>query len=266
MCEIGRAASGDAGEVRRLFSLCFDEPAAYTAFYLEHGFRPARTALLRRGGHVCAMLTMIPAGIGGLRGSYLYGVATDPACRGQGLMRRLIGWAAQTAADQDEAFLLLAPANRELARTYGRMGFTPFSRLYEEKVPAQPGLPYTVADEDAFVRLRAAYLRRIPGAVAWDEAHTRYLYREAVFCGGGVRLWGEKPYYAVYLPGPAGVCVAETDGPAVQAAAAVSPGAAVTVRSRLPQPGAEEAGQTLIRPTGAAPLPAQGYAALLLDI
>jgi predicted N-acetyltransferase YhbS len=56
--------------------------------------------------------------------SYLYALATDPASRGQGLLRTLIRETADQARRSAYSALCLLPADQALADAYRRMGFT----------------------------------------------------------------------------------------------------------------------------------------------
>ena len=75
------------------------------------------------GTPVCQGILLLTS-IGGYDGYYLYALCTAPAKRGRGYMRALIEAAARLRDQNGLDFLLLIPANAELAAAYERLGFT----------------------------------------------------------------------------------------------------------------------------------------------
>ena len=80
---------------------------------------------LSEGGRVLSQGILIPFWAdGALTVAYLYALATDPASRGQGLLRTIIRETADWARRSAYSALCLLPADRPLADAYRRMGFT----------------------------------------------------------------------------------------------------------------------------------------------
>ncbi len=178
-----RTAFGDGEDFVRTF---LAQSGAEGFFFLRDG-----------APRLCAMLFRLPLSAENrtdgrrLRGGYLYAVATDPAFRGQGLCRRLLG-----LAEEGMDFLTLIPADDGLYEAYHRMGFTVrletrfplfIDRRGLSSLLLPPGLPEPDAPPPPAGELYAdmrRYLR--PGDLLRSEA----FFRLAVEDCGAARLKG----------------------------------------------------------------------------
>ena len=134
---------------------------------------------------VRAMLLALPYDIVCADGSkraakYLYAVATDPACRGQGLATRLL---LQVAAEGAPVFL--RPMRASLFDFYKKAGFSPVS-FYKElggkSTPTDEQFPHLTAEE--YLAVRAQFLR-LPYAVPHKEfLSLGYRFGGAVYKAG----------------------------------------------------------------------------------
>jgi predicted N-acetyltransferase YhbS len=110
-----------------LYAEAFDVPLAeaesdLAALLSMSGVFPVS---LREGGRVLTQGIAIPLWADGtVPVLYLYALATEPASRGQGLLRTLIREIAVRAKESSYSALCLLPADEALAAAYRRMGFT----------------------------------------------------------------------------------------------------------------------------------------------
>lgn len=197
------AAREDRRALEELWLACFGGPQEYLDFYFGRRFVPADTLVWREGGKPVSMMTLMNVSIAGRAGAYVYAVATLPACRGRGLMRRLDGFAKEVCRSRGLAFTALVPANRPLFAMYEKLGYHAGFFLWEGEAsigPAAAGpveggvFPCSFAE---FARMRADYLSRFPGAVIHPQRELRYIYEELTnFSGKVFRLTGREDCYA----------------------------------------------------------------------
>lgn len=109
---------------KRLWLSCFpeDDEAFADRFLLSHYVR-GRMLVRRSEGRIAAMLHRIPFTSPYGRLGYLYGVATDPACRGRGYASELVREAIRRAREAGERALFLIAADDSLRGFYARFGF-----------------------------------------------------------------------------------------------------------------------------------------------
>lgn len=119
----GTALSQDLSRLISLWHRCFGESLEESGYFLQHRFHPEEIYVWRIDGTVCAMIHLIPVVMNGLRGGYLYAVATDPAVQGQGICRRLHAYVFEQAAAMGYDFLCLIPASESLFGFYEQMGY-----------------------------------------------------------------------------------------------------------------------------------------------
>ena len=121
-------------------------------------------------GRTAAMLHLLPFETPLGRTTYIYGVATDPACRHRGLATQLMREAMRRIAEQGDeaAFLIPTPGQAWLRDFYGRFGFA-------------GDIPATFRSEDGFdfgtgdaATDRAMVWRRDTSAPLPDELTATY--------------------------------------------------------------------------------------------
>ena len=93
--------------------------------FFRLGFAPERCLVLAVGGPPVSVVYWFDGIWGGGRFAYLYAVATEKAARGRGYSSRLIEAACTKLAGSGYAGALLVPAEPELFRFYGKLGFVP---------------------------------------------------------------------------------------------------------------------------------------------
>lgn len=177
-----RAAFGDTQETVDLF-------------FAHHSLR--NTTVCEKGGAVCAMLHRLPCRLvlpsgEALSAAYLYAIATDARCRGQGMASALLKAAHETLRQAGVACTLLVPADGPLFDFYAARGYQIAAYRSVRAVAPRPQ-PVDVRATSAaeYAALRAQYLTGT--YVAYGETLLSYqkaLCRQtggelyALSCGG----------------------------------------------------------------------------------
>ena len=72
--------------LRRLWKQCFEADSSFLDLFFGYGFRLCMTYTLEREGTTVSALSVFPVSYKGHTGGYVYGVCTDPAQRGHGVL------------------------------------------------------------------------------------------------------------------------------------------------------------------------------------
>lgn len=186
-----------------MWQTCFGETQEDALFFLKNRFRPGETIILRNGaGMPVSMMTLIPARLNNVAGAYLYGVATHPDYRGQGLMHLLHREAIQYLASQGTRFTCLVPATHSLFSLYAELGyevrFYRARREYYNLTPC-PFIDLHIPSMVDFTAMRSEYLQRLPYRLRL--LCPDYLYQELRHYGGDAVSFAcpnDKTGYAAY--------------------------------------------------------------------
>jgi GNAT superfamily N-acetyltransferase len=116
------------------------------------GVHRSNPHVIIRGGHVVSMVNWRRITVCGYKGVYIFGVATHPDHRGQGLASRLITDLLSGLKGFDLAFLI--PDDVSIVSYYQRFGFT-LRGAMPEIIPGEPGYP--AAEENDIKRLARLY-------------------------------------------------------------------------------------------------------------
>lgn len=184
---VGFAKREEIPQLRALWCLCFGDEPAVADYYFQTRFVPEETVVYREAGRVLSMSTMMEVSLKGEKGYYVYAVATDPAARGRGLMRRVDAFLQEEARRRGGVFTCLIPASPSLFTLYAAMGYeTAFG--YRETVIRGPAadLDFAPCPEERFLTLRRDYLDGMPESIRHPQADERHLYREWLHYGGAV--------------------------------------------------------------------------------
>ena len=111
-------------------------------------------------GEPVSMLCAVPVTMEGMPGAYLYGLATDPAFQGKGLMTGLLDYVKSQLTMQGRGFGVLVPARASLQGFYAKRGFEPVFRLRRIKNKAIPRNLWATADFDSVTAARLGQLRQ----------------------------------------------------------------------------------------------------------
>lgn len=201
---IRAAAPGMESELRRLWQICFGDPARAVNLFLRNAFRPENCLVSFCEGRLVSALHLLPCRVllpGGetAPAHYVYAVATFPEFRGRGLVRELLAFAERYGAERGERFSAVLPADEGLTSLYAKAGYLPFYEVRRQEASAalvreqaaepRPGL--RLVSFRALCRARARFLSRSPGSVLWDEKAVFYAAESARLYGGRLLAAGE---------------------------------------------------------------------------
>ena len=114
----------EKGKSRELYETCFPEDSAkFIDYYYEEKCRDNEIIVLEDQNQICSMIHANPFSVSccGQQAAvhYLVAVATDPAYRRQGCMRRLVQNLLQKERNNGEPFSFLMPANPAYYEPFG---------------------------------------------------------------------------------------------------------------------------------------------------
>lgn len=191
MIAFGLARTGQTPQLQALWKTCFGDDESYTRRFFAR-YNPLRHAFAAtEGDAVLAMTMWLPQTLraDGRRypAAYLYAVATDPAHRGKGLCRDLLGYAQDTLARHGAACTTLVPSSESLFDFYAKLGYqTAFScDQWEQEAGQTPavGMRARPISDREYVQMRQAVL---PACSAeWDATALRYQSALCSQSGGG---------------------------------------------------------------------------------
>lgn len=110
---------------KELWQAAFGDDEQFVDSFLMRYYSRHRMLTAECDGRTAAMLHLLPFETPLGRTTYIYGVATDPACRHRGLATQLMREAMRRIAEQGDeaAFLIPTPGEAWLRDFYGRFGF-----------------------------------------------------------------------------------------------------------------------------------------------
>lgn len=120
---IDHPAPGDIPGLRKLWKTAFGDGDAYLDAFFDTAYAPRRCLAVYQGNALAAACYWLDCRRDGSPVAYLYAVATDPAFRGQGLCRRLLGRVREILAAQGYAGILLVPGEEGLRAMYRKLGW-----------------------------------------------------------------------------------------------------------------------------------------------
>ena len=129
---IDRPALTQIPQLRRLWKEAFQDTDDFLDIFFHRAFHPQRSRCITQDGAVVAALYWFDIGCGSLPCAYIYAVATDPQCRGQGLCRALMADTARLLAVSGYAGALLVPQDEGLSSMYAKMDYRPATQIREE--------------------------------------------------------------------------------------------------------------------------------------
>ena len=115
----------DELECKRLWTTCFGDEEQFVDSFLIRYYSRRRMLCIERDGGMAAMLHLLPFESELGRTTYIYGVATAPEHRGEGLATELMREAMRLIEERgdDAALLIPSPGEEWLRDFYGRFGF-----------------------------------------------------------------------------------------------------------------------------------------------
>lgn len=165
----------DEKACKRLWQECFGDDDTFTDDFLMNYYSRRRALTASDGNGLTSMLHLLPFRSELGRTLYVYGVATAPRSRRQGLASQLMTEAMRRAAEQGYDAAVLIPAEEWLREFYGGFGFTE-SRPVRFTSPG--GFDFGTGDPER----DTALIRRLSAAAAAaplpDTLHCRYAVQE----------------------------------------------------------------------------------------
>ncbi|MDR1805674.1 MAG: GNAT family N-acetyltransferase [Clostridium sp.] len=128
MDKITTAVLEDIPALRELFRVSFSAQEEELDLFFSMRFAPLDTLVYRRNGALLAALYLWDCDVAcagkRLGADYIYAAATCEELRRQGIMAKLLDYAAEYSRGRGRDFLLLSPADSELFSYYGKRGFS----------------------------------------------------------------------------------------------------------------------------------------------
>lgn len=110
-------------QLRVLWQAAFGDTDAFLDIFFHRAFAPERSRCITQDGRVVAALYWFDCSWGTKKLAYFYAVATDPACRGQGLCRKLMEDTHRHLAQLGYDGCILMPQEAGLFTMYGKFGY-----------------------------------------------------------------------------------------------------------------------------------------------
>lgn len=185
---IDRPTQMQIPQLRRLWQAAFGDTDAFLDIFFHRAYDARRSRCVTRDGRVVAALYWFDCAWDGKRLAYLYAVATDPGCRGQGLCRKLMEdtHAHLQALGYDGC--VLVPQGESLFAMYGKFGYRvcSCSRQFSCVASGDP-ISLTPADPQVYAAARQALLPE--NAVVQEGVTLDFLSTYArLYTGSGVTL------------------------------------------------------------------------------
>lgn len=180
-------------KLKLLWQTAFSDDAAYIDFFFRHISAVDMALCAFDGETLAGMLFLLPAVLwlndSGFEARYVYGVATDPQYRGQGVMTRLESAACDLCKKQGVRAMVLIPAEKFLFGMYQKLGYR--TRLYacETALPRvlSPQAKISSCSKEWFIARRRALLQKKASYVDLYPKLWEYRFDELTFSGAAFR-------------------------------------------------------------------------------
>ena len=193
--------TGNEARLRQLWRQVFEDPEDFLDLFFGLPGCLNRCCTAGRDGKVVSALYWFDCDFRDRKLAYLYGAATDPAYRGQGIFRELMEDYHAVLTERGYAGSLLVPAEG-LAGMYEKMGYryVCYRKVWTAQAGESPAALTKVSAEE-FGRLRAEYLPE--NAVSQTGTNLTFLAGQAkLFRGADFLLAAEtKPFRGIELLG-----------------------------------------------------------------
>lgn len=145
-------------QLKKLWREAFGDGENFIETFLTSAYASSRCRILTDGEQVAAMLFWLDGEYKGQKWAYLYGVATAPRYRGQGLCRRLLAQTHELLACRGYAGTILYPADGDLRQMYGKMGYRNCGGERTWTCAAGDPIPIRTVTQEEYGRLRRRFL------------------------------------------------------------------------------------------------------------
>lgn len=168
--------------LRTLWKKAFGDTDEFLDLFFSTAYAPNRCRCIADGENVQSALYWFDCFQGSDKIAYIYAVATDPACRGRGLCRRVMEDTMEVLRDRGYAGAILLPQEEWLIAMYAGMGFEACTTVTERWFPAGEEIPVRQIDETEYAALRREMLPA--GGVIQEGENMTFLAGMAKFCKG----------------------------------------------------------------------------------
>lgn len=172
----------DIPRLRKLWQEAFGDGEDFLDGFFSAGFSPSRCRLVELQGRPAAVLYWFDCAFCGKKLAYIYGVATDKACRGQGLCRGLMIHTHEQLRALGYSAAVLVPGNQKLFSMYDKLGYRAFCPMHFAEI-SEGHRPFPVKELSA-----CAYFSRrqtlLPDGGIAQESVGEFLSLFAEFYGG----------------------------------------------------------------------------------
>lgn len=169
-------------QLRRLWQLAFGDSDEIIDSFFSTAYAPERCRCATIGGQAAAALYWFDTECDGQKFAYLYAVATHPDYRRRGLCRALMEDTHDLLTSLGYDGTLLMPAEAELRRMYGVIGYQDCCKVAEFACTAGAPIPLQKISTEEFARLRRQFLPA--GGVIQERENLNYLATYVTFYAG----------------------------------------------------------------------------------
>ncbi len=114
----------DIPSIKELWNIAFPEEPDFNGYFFENIFDFNNTLVLIKDNKVVSMAQMMPYELKNIgKVTYIYGAATNPKYRKQGLMSKLLNKSFEIDVENGVIASILIPANKPLYDFYGKLGY-----------------------------------------------------------------------------------------------------------------------------------------------
>ena len=145
-------------ELRSLWKKAFGDTEAFMDDFFMIAYDKSRCRFIRQDGKTVCALYWFDVDCDCKKMAYLYGVATDPDYRGQGLASYLIEKTCKELLDKNYSGVILVPGQHRLFEFYKRLGFYPCTALDELVCEPEGHVLLRPAGRDEYALLRRQLL------------------------------------------------------------------------------------------------------------
>lgn len=177
--------------LRELWKLAFGDSDDFISLFFSTAYAPDRCRCILVNGQAAAALYWLDCAYDGQKLAYIYAVATHPDFRGRGLCRKLMADTHAILALRGYTGALLMPAESELRKMYGKMGYRDCGSVSEFTCAAGAPIPVRQIGKEEYAALRRTYLPE--GGVLQEGAGLDYLETYARFYAGDAFLLAAVP-------------------------------------------------------------------------
>lgn len=186
-------------ELRNLWHEAFGDSDAFMDDFFRIAYSKDRCRYIRRDGQVVCALYWFDVDCRCRKMAYLYGVATLPAYRGQGLASYLIEKTCKELGDKNYSGVILVPGTYKLFDFYRRMDFYSCTAVDEFNCEAEGNTLLRPVEREEYALLRRQLLPH--RGVEQEGAFLELLESQyALFAGDGILLCAAVQGENAFIP------------------------------------------------------------------